>query len=171
MKKVREENVDNVRIWACEAVQVRWKNSSSGEMQFSCQTDISKNAQERGERISEESSMGSPMHISYSHVSSDFHLTSFLKSVHPLFNVQNSFRCNCLLRWSLDDAEHCGLWFDSDCHNEGASRLLESETCITLLPLSNRLLFLSWMVEPWLGFLSLLWWTSTWCLSRSIPLS
>ena len=55
--------------------------SSSVEMPFSSQTHISKNVQERGERILEESSMGLPMHISYSHVSSDFHLTSSMGSI------------------------------------------------------------------------------------------
>ena len=38
---------------------------------------------------------------------------------------QNSFRCNCVLRWSLDDAQYRGLWFDSNCHHEGVPKLLE----------------------------------------------
>ena len=51
-------------------------------MQVFCQTHIiSKNVQERGEHISEESSMGSLMPISYSHVSSDFDFTTFLRSI------------------------------------------------------------------------------------------
>ena len=49
LKKVWEENVDNVRIRAGEAVQVRWKIFSS--LEIASWLDITKNVQGRGERI------------------------------------------------------------------------------------------------------------------------
>ena len=66
--------------------------------------------------------------------SCEFRLSfDLLLVINPLHsNVQNSFRCNCLLRWSLDDAEHCGLGFDSDCHHEGASRLFGIRNTVSL---------------------------------------
>ena len=83
-------------------------------------------AQGRGERISGESSMDWPMPISYFHVSSVFRFTSTFTSMDPQSKDQNSFRCNCVLRWSLDDAQYCRLWFDGNRHHEGVSKLLFS---------------------------------------------
>ena len=101
---------------------------SSQKLKSCSATDITKNAHCSGKRRAHIRGIIYGLTNAYFLFSCKFSLSFHLLLQIQYFTIKTSSRCNCVLRWGLDDAQHRRLRFDGNCHHEGLSKLFYNFT-------------------------------------------